>query len=90
MWVREVLFDRPLKVSGALQKVPLEGVALPRAAQRASPRPRPNPPTGLSLRIINAPQATRASRVFNHRQPVTINIKTWIIAWERRDARRMP
>lgn len=90
MWVREVLFDRPLKVSGALLKMPLEGAALPRAAQKASFRSRQNTPTVLSLRIINAPQATRASRVSNHRQPVTINIKTWIIAWERRDARRRP
>lgn len=81
---REVPSSRPLKASGALIKMPFEGVALSHA------RPAPSP-AGFSFRIIRMPQTTRAARAFKRvDRPITANIKTWIIAWEGRDARRTP
>lgn len=91
MWARESLVCHLPKVSGALVRVPLEGVVLSHAAQRASPRARPAPTSGLSFHIIRIPQVTRAVHAFKRvDRPITVNIKTWIIAWERRGARLTP
>ena len=90
MRTRVVLFSRLVKALGAFKKMPLKGIPLSVAAQKASPFTRPDPPSGLSFRIIRIPQITRVTRALMHGRPVTANIKAWIIAWEGRDARRTP
>lgn len=85
MWAREDLVSRPPEASGALVKVPLKGVTLSRAAQRASPRASLNSPAGLSFHIIPIAQLGRIVRALMRLRPVTINIKTGIIAWDKEE-----